>query len=207
MSEPYLISDVAPLLLPLEDGFEGGVIEVPPFKPRSKGVHVSTIIRDLMVEMGAFDRDREPNTALWDLGNSLEFSIISRLRLQDPERYVQPGELTFEGYYLTPDLLDLEGDEEFGRGRVDEIKFTSMSVNNDPAGEKYWRYWLQVSIYCLRLGTNKAGLRIYHHRGDYKGAQEPQYRHWGRDFDLSEMQSNWETLKRHAKKMREKGLL
>lgn len=80
-----------------------------PARGRSKGVHVSDVIKGLCLRLGHFDEERQLSVAWAQLGQAHEQAIINRLKRHYPHgRYAIPGELCRDGLYLTPDLLDLD---------------------------------------------------------------------------------------------------
>lgn len=151
---------------------------------RSPVIHVSDIIRDLCINLGQFDPDREMNMAQMQLGCALEHAIISRFALHDPDRYMQPGEIMVDGLPGTPDLFDV----------VDylphEIKCTWMSTKRSPGDEKFWKYEVQLKAYAYMLGATKGRLHVCYVNGDYKGTG-PVYRIWEYTWTASELAENW----------------
>lgn len=182
MSEAVLIFEGMPDLLPMLN--------------RSKGVHVSEVINDLCLRLGHYaKREGDDPQTMWELGNALEHAIIARYQLDQPDRYVQPGELELDGKYGTPDLLDVV------EMVLHEIKLTWMSTKHGPDSEKFWRYWVQLMAYCHMFGVRTGRLHVCHVMGDYRGAPEPIYRCWERTFDDYELAENWAKLTTHSELM------
>lgn len=190
MPEYRLVSTAIPDLLPMEN--------------RSPGTHVSHVIHDLCIKLGHYERTGglPPMTRL-QLGQALEHAIIDRYQQHEPDRYVKPGELHKDGLYGTPDLLDTLD------YLVHEMKLTWMSAKNgdDPASEKFWKYWVQVKGYCWMLETNMAMLHVCFVNGYYTHGKDdgPEYRVWQAVFTEQELWENWKMLLSGAERLRKEG--
>lgn len=177
-----------------------GIPDLMPMQNRSPGMHISEIIGDLCVQL----RYHDPRPAGEDfpdhvklrmaLGNALEHAIIHRYELDDPGRYVQPGEMSLDGLFGTPDLLDTE------TFTVHEIKCTWLSANHDIDSKKLWKYWVQVKAYCRMMETLRGDLQIAYVNGDYSD-MSPMFRQWGATFTKRELEDNWNMLVSHGKAM------
>jgi hypothetical protein len=184
VSEAKLIYEGMPDLLPMEG--------------RSPGVHVSDIIHDLCVKLGHYE-DRDNNgevNAFMGLGSALEHAVVHRFALDEPDRYLQVGELEMDGIFGTPDLLDTKD------WALTEIKLTWMSSRHEPDSEKFWRYWVQIKAYCAMMVTTVGRLHVCHVMGDYKGSG-PTYRIWECRFSDQELAENWAMLRTHGEKLGE----
>lgn len=190
MSEANLIYDGAPVLLPMQG--------------RSDGIHISTIIKELCIRLGHFkERDEGPIQAQLELGNALEWAIIQRYILEDPDRYMAPGELELDDLFGTPDVADVED------LAIEEIKLTWMSSRHEIDSDKFWRYWVQLMAYCKMMGWTLGRLHICHVNGDYTydNGSGPVYRVWERRFTKAELNENWAMLLIHAESMRSRQVL
>lgn len=185
MPDITLLSSEMPVLLPMQG--------------RSEGIHVSSVIHDLCIRMGMYE-ERDPNIALFEVGNALEWAMIERRHRHDPERYIIPGELEKEGVFGHPDLVDIDVDV------IEEIKATWMSVRHGPESEKFWKYERQMMSYCWMWETVKSVLNVTFVNGDYKGSG-PQHREWGYEWKESELAENWQMIKRHGELMMKEGRL
>jgi hypothetical protein len=178
--ECTLIQDGAPNLLPMQG--------------RSPCIHVSDVIRDICIATGQFDGDREMNMAQMQLGRALEYAIISMVALDDPDRYIQPGEVMVDGLPGTPDLFDV----------IDylphEIKCTWMTTKWAPGSEKFWKYEVQLKAYAYMLGACKGRLHVcyingaaYPKRGERRDEfpYAPEYKVWEYTWSKSELAENW----------------
>lgn len=182
MGEIELITDEMPFLLPMEN--------------RSQGIHVSEVIHDLCVSMGHYEVRGEgidpPSRIRMELGNTFEWAMINRMQENDPDRFIQPGELYFDGLYGTPDLYD------YRHHRVHEMKLTWMSAKHGPESDKYLKYWWQIKAYAKMMNVLEARLMVCHIRGLYNG-DGPKYFEWHSTFTPLDLARNWAMLKARAR--------
>ena len=164
---------------------------------RSPVVHVSDALRSICVELGYFDPDSTPNQAQLELGCALEHAIIQRLRLDNPGRFTQPGEVIVDGLPGTPDLFDLED------YMCHEIKCTWMSTKWVPGSDKFWKFEVQLMAYTYMLQATSAMLHVCYINGTYPRAGQPKgegfpyapvYRVWQYDWTDKELSDNWRML-------------
>ncbi len=179
MSSPRLISEGIPNLLPMQN--------------RSPGVHVSSIIHALCVELGHYpDRGGEitPQVmTLMQLGQAFEDMLIRRMEKDDPKRYLRLGEIECDGVYLTPDLMDVID------WAVHEIKLTWKSSRNlDIEGIKFKRYWWQLKAYCWAMETCIGRLHVGFIRGNYSEDKIVDYKVWEWEWTKEELEANWKML-------------
>ena len=177
-----------------------GIPDLLPMTNRSPGMHISTIISDLCVNLGYHDArpaDEDFPQSVKDrmaFGNALEHAIIHRYELDSPGRYVQPGELSCDGLFGTPDLLDVE------TFTVHEIKCTWLSANHKIDSKKLWKYHVQIKAYCWMLETLKGQLQIGYVNGDYSD-MSPMFRRWDITYTKAELAQNWNMLVSHGNAM------
>ena len=182
-----LIAENMPVLLPMQG--------------RSSGVHISTIINDLCIRLGHYDPKEDFNQSQLEIGNAFEWAIIERMSLNNPGRYIRPGELTVDGRHGTPDLFDMNVEA------VDEFKCTWMSVKNGPGSKKFWKYETQIKAYCHMVGWLVSHLHVLHLNGDYSFGRmsgPPMYRCYRYVFTQSELTANWSMLMAHANTLENK---
>lgn len=185
--------------MPVVKLIRDGMPNICPMLNRSPGIHVSTLVHELCVGLGHYKDDgSEPSQALLEMGNAIEHALRERFALDDPDRYMQPGELEYENLFGTPDLLDVVLKADC------EIKYTAMSSKNGPGSEKFWRYETQLKAYLQMLGWTTGELHVVFGRGDYSWtpAGQPCYRVWRYDFTKAELESNWKMLKQQAARPR-----
>jgi hypothetical protein len=178
--------------------------EIPDLLPmdhRAPGLHVSSIIHDLCIELGHYEDSSDkklPMTRL-QIGQAIEWALIERMRRHFPDRYGKVGELTLDGISGNADLFD---HYDF---ITDEIKCTWLSARHadDPSSKKLWKYWVQLKAYCRMLETGIGRLHIVCLNGyyTYKDGDGPQYRLWKAAFSRKELDDNWAMLRKHGAKM------
>lgn len=188
MSIVKLVRDGMPNLLPMK---------------RTPGMHVSAIINDLCLTLGHYkDSGEEVNQARLELGNAVEHALRDRLELDDPDSYMQPGELELDGVTGTPDLLQpvLRADHE--------VKATYMSSKHGPGSQKFLKYEWQLKSYLKMLSTPASPwllgfLHVFYINGDYTygPGSGPIYRIWRYEFTGAELDANWRMLMQHAERM------
>ena len=175
--------------------------------PRSDGLHLTDIIRDLMNKSGlAPEKSNWNRQAVFGAGFVWEeviatyweevFSIALAQVLGRKFSWFSTGELCKDGIYCTPDGLDV-GHKTWV---VQEAKFTWKSSKNKPVDN--WYFTTQNKAYCYVVGCVEAVIHVYYCMGDYKGSG-PIYEPWYFSYKPHELQENWEMLCNHAAKMRE----
>lgn len=185
------------------------LLEGPDTAPRSKGLHVSTIYRDIEHTMNG---DRPPDSELSPselkrLGNyramgfawerAIEHSLVDAFATGT---VIRPGEFTLDGIHCTPDLFDIED------YALEEWKATWRSMNRiDRAGiynaldKDFWVWGVQMKAYLRVLQTRRARLRVFFVNGDYRESG-PRTRGWQLDFTQKELDDNWAMLVNHARR-------
>jgi hypothetical protein len=174
---------------------------------RSEGQHISTVISDLCIKLGHYPpRDEEDKNSeiarrnFMILGKALEFALIQMFALDNPDQYIDIGELEKEGRFGTPDLLDINED------RITEIKLTWISMKHDIHSQKFWRYWVQLKSYCYMHGTPLGRLIVAYANIDWK-LGGPQYREWDVEFTRQELLENWAMISTHGNRMLREGIV
>ena len=90
--------------------------------------------------------------------------------------------------------------------RLGEFKLTWMSLSRSKGlrDPKFDKWFCQMKAYCYHLGTQHARLYAFFVCGDYTD-MSPQFPPpWDIEFTQKELQEEWNTLLRHARK---KGML
>jgi hypothetical protein len=164
--------------------------------PRSKGIHVSEVIRDIAIRYGFYDRQDEPDYKRMMLGQAIEWALINALDRKHPGRFIRGTEVQHDGLLLTPDLLEPDIDFLY----VHEIKFLRMSSEHPLTSDKYWAIHAQIKSYCRALNTRQAVLHVFHSDGNYKD-RKVDYAPWYIEYTDAEIAQNWELITRHAREM------
>lgn len=186
-----------------------------PDTPRSKGIHVSKVIRSLAVQNGALKREWvDPEDvglveagvdAFWD-----KLDSVSRLRMSIGLAWEQwyipqlgdvtfhPGEMQVDGIYMTHDgeSLDVIITPEGPRYElaVHEVKATYKSTKTVGNLESQWMWVTQTKSYCKGLGTRIAYVHVLFLCGDYSRPIQPQLKCWRLEFDQEEIDTTWDVI-------------
>ena len=187
--------------------FKAMVMEFPanlqPVAPRSSGVHVSDIIRDIdntLLHKGQRQKydelspqERLRMGAHTSMGWAWEEIVREALRRIRPVigGVVPVGELTLDGVTGTPDGVY---ESEWA---VDEFKATWRSSSR-PLDPDFWSWLVQIKAYCKMLQTGKAYLSVFWVCGDYRESG-PFTQQFLLEFSRMEVDDNWAMLVNHAK--------
>lgn len=186
---------------------------------RSRGVHVSSLIKGLAVETGILKiQDRLEELKLVDANQELWWATLdhaSRLKISIGLAWEQwylgqlqdtivdhPGELCVDGIYLTSDgeSLDLVASERPGISRyvmaIHEVKATYKSVNTviDWASPKNWMWKTQIQAYCKARDTTLGWAHVLHLAGDYGYPINPHGYIYRLQFTDREINESWDKL-------------
>lgn len=158
--------------------------------------HVSYIIRKLCLRLGHFEDTGSPDFTRMELGSAFEDALAAALAERwsraYPDRFVRTGELELDSMFGNPDLLDVVD------WAIVEIKLTWMTSNQDPEGEKFWKYWTQGKAYAKMAGTRKVRLHVCHINGNYRDNRSPIYNIWEDEFSQRDIDNNWKMIVTHA---------
>lgn len=202
---------------------------IPPSKlPRTPGVHLSSLIRCIAMENGYLEAEADEEFSIMDRdirGLNLPPEAIARICMglaweqfyietQLPEVIDHPGEIEFDGVYMTPDGEELASIFIDTRNRytpkIHEIKHTSKSMNTvgfwpamtydtsvhgslGPVGTQ-WMWLAQLKGYCKAKGTRYAALHVLFSNGDYSWPQRPYPARYDIEFTQEELDENWALL-------------
>lgn len=198
-------------------------IALPPSKQaRSKGIHVSSIIRCVAQETGILKPEWceeldmleiKPNTRFDDPVVALRVSIGLAWEewyireVLGPEGVVDhPGELFFDGIYLSPDAEELSAvivdRKPKHRLKIHEIKTTAKSTNTVGETEEelqgQWMWMAQLKAYCKAAGTTLADLHVLFLYGAYERPfMRPVKKRYHIEFTQDELDDNWALLTRY----------
>lgn len=183
-------------------------LHLPDAQPRSPGIHLSGILRELAIGMKLFKADdsdldmliadteylgTEPRLLLLAMGLSWEDWLLPRLPRVQPH----PGEFSKNGIIGTPDGL------EFRRGQpplLHEAKATYKSFNWD--FDHHQLYLWQGAGYLAMLSEvygvpcTECVFHVWHVRGDYK-SRFPLMQSVVVTFDQQEVEDYWGMIERH----------
>lgn len=185
----------------------GLALSLPGPAPRSTGLHVSGIIRDIdnrLIHRGERQLDAElsPDELrrmgnyrdmgfMWEQVFTEVFAQRERLKLDG----IHQQEMERDGIYGTPDWIAIDP------WRVVDFKCTWRSSRRVPNIQEDFRTWfMQLKAYCYMVKTAHAELIVFFVNGDYLQSG-PQRRRFQITFGMRELVDNWELLKRHGGKM------
>lgn len=184
-----------------------GVLIAPEADHRPSGLHVSDIIKDLLVTLKpqVYGKPMDMNKIQTGMAfeEVLERSFYagkSGIFRPDPifvtvptaDNTVIPGGP--QGIWLSPDGFDPE------LLAVQEFKLTWYSMNKEcPYDEVYWPWLVQIKAYCFALDVLLAVLWVMYINGDYKPPKPRPPLVFGLEFSQIEILENWSMLVNHAR--------
>jgi hypothetical protein len=188
-------------------------LTLPAGAPRSKGVHVSALIRGIATETGVLDAKWAEELSLVDVRTITDLTAILRISigLAWEDWYIKqilsaegvldhPGEMKVDGVYMTCDgeSLDVIITSEDPQGTsqivIHEVKATYKSTRTVGELEDQWMWLQQVKAYCKGAKTRFAKLHVLFLCGDYKMPLQPQLKCWLVEFEQEEIDESWELL-------------
>lgn len=180
---------------------EDVAFEYPAGPPRTSGLHLSSIVRE--IERDILGPDKRPEMApdqlvrlqahfeaglLWEQA----YETAMRVRYTEGRPWVKrQWQVTVDGVSMTPDALDTR------EGVVEEYKWTRVSlatVLREGFDKKWPGYMIQLKAYCRACQTAKGKLIVYFVNGSYKwGTPEgdPCVKCWLFTFTRQELEENW----------------
>lgn len=161
---------------------------------RPDGLHVSTIIKDLMIHLKPKNYGGEMDVTKVMMGLSFEESLEKAFQSAEPGAF-RPGPILVPpGIWCSPDSVLPDP------WAVSEFKLTWYSANKPcPFDEVYWPWLVQIKAYCKALETVLAKLWVLHINGDYKPPCPWPPKVYGIQFGPMEIEENWLMLVNHAK--------
>lgn len=190
------------------------IITLPePPVPRSFGVHCSSIIRGIALEMGILkNTDGDAVTTLNDAREITDPVALLRISigLAWEDYYIKnilsqqgvskhPGEMLLDGIYMTPDGESLDVIITRGKPvhtlRIHEVKATYKSTKTVGDVSSQWMWLSQMKAYCKGAGTNFARLHVLFICNDYTYPIGPSKQIFDIEFTKKEIDDNWELLR------------
>jgi len=168
---------------------------------RSKGLHVSTVIKHLALSAfpARFRRNRADEAEakhFWELGFLWEEvvgeAMARRASLSPGARrpwVLLQRELKADGMFLTPDGVDCK------RWRLEEYKATLMSSAHPLTDARFWHWRVQIMAYLYVLGMTECALYVWHVVGSWR-PPVPTPRAYLLKFDSYELRKNWRMILR-----------
>jgi hypothetical protein len=168
--------------------------------PRSDGLHVSTVLKSILLALDPERFGGEMDLARIELGFAVE-RLIERAFAERQQNILRIGELEKDGISGSPDGVSFSeaGDDEM---IIHEIKCTWMSMTGCPEHKKFWHWLAQIKAYCYLAETHRARLHVFFINGNYKDQRSPQYAEWDLLFHDGELAENWAMLTNAATALR-----
>ena len=164
--------------------------------PRTEGLHLSDIIKDLLNKSGLGYK----GAGFTDMQLTAEMGLLWERVLSHVAgmKYANNplGELEKDGVLMTPDGIGPDPKGEVGMV-LEEYKVTWKSNRTHP--NEVLNYMMQVKSYCHVVETNVCVMKVMYIMGDYKGSG-PMYRESRIVFTDKELRDNWDMLVGHARK-------
>lgn len=166
----------------------------PMSKPRS-GVHLSDIIRYILVRKDAARYGGKVDAATrkrWEHGMAWE-RVFSKA-LATPAGYGKldaQRSLVKDKVIGTPDFCDTEN------RIVIETKWTMLSAAHAVDSPRFWAFRVQLMGYCWMYDTDRGDLIVYHVMGDYKRDEGlPESVTWQHvlKFNVDELEKTWRMI-------------
>jgi len=170
-----------------------------PHRAGDESSHVSSIIHRLAVYLGHHKESDNPPRNKWALGKAMEWALLRAYEQDDPARYFEPGQITLDGLYGTPD----QGDAL--TRRVREIKLSWMAAHHTPDSDKFWAFRVQLAAYVWMMfklfDWSTEGVLTVVHINSYKRDEETgemtgdaEVNHWLYEWEERELERNWRML-------------
>lgn len=172
-----------------------------PHRAGDESSHVSAIVHRLAVYLGHHKDSDSPPRNKWALGKAMEWALLRAYERDDPdpERYFEPGQLTLDGLYGTPD----QGDAL--TRRIREIKLSWMAAHHTPDSDKFWAFRVQLAAYAHMMHRlydwECSGVLTVVHVTSYernpetkKVTGDAEVNHWLYEWSEKELERNWRML-------------
>ena len=192
-----VITDQYPLFLP------------PPRTPRSKGLHISGIIRCIATEAGILKPEWAEELSLVDVRRITDPVSILRINigLAWEQHYIptflhdvvdHPDEMELDGIYMTKDGESVSSviitPMDNLQIMVHEVKATYKSTKTVGDLENEWMWLAQLKSYCKGTGTRFARMHVLFLCGNYKFPIKPVRTVWEVEFTQQEVDDNWNLM-------------
>lgn len=184
-------------------------------EPRSPGIHLSGVIRDLEKVLGVDRQDFESMSAeqqalmiryremgfMWE---SIVESVFKRRmieRLPESDKFIRQQEVEAGGIFMTLDGIYVPN------WTLLEYKATWRSARKveDFEGE-FWSWLVQAKCYCHAIDAQEVDFFVFFVNGDYK-PPAPKTISVNVKFHPNEIRDTWLMVSNHAEVMRKRGYL
>jgi hypothetical protein len=159
---------------------------------RPEGLHVSDIIKSILVELDPKVYGQPMNMEKIAVGLSFEELLGQMFRPGSPYAF-RPEPVRLDGVWCSPDSIEPTGP------LLEEFKLTWYSSSKQvPFDPVYWSWLVQIKAYCKAFGMQNARLVVLHINGNYKPPKPLPPQSYGLTFDQHEIDLNWHMLLQHA---------
>lgn len=203
----------------MEVASESPILRLPRFPGRSKGIHLSGIIRCIAIEGNLLQQKYLEELELVDMDSDIidEPSTLIKISMGLAwESYYlgyletnygiagHASELHLDDIYLSPDGEELSVIAEprrMLRHYIHEVKCTYKSTrtvsmfDTSLSLKKNWMWLAQIKAYCKAAKTLFCKLHVLFVCGDYKFPITPQLKIFTIKFTQDELDENWELMK------------
>jgi hypothetical protein len=169
----------------------------PAGSPRSPGLHVSQVLKSILVKLEPERFGGEMDWTKIELGFAVEALIEHAFRDRQQD-ILRLGELWKDEIAGTPDGMSFHD----GTLIIHEIKCTWMSSTDCPDHKKFAHWIWQIKSYCHMAETCHARLHVFFVNGNYKDSRSPEYKEWDLLFSPSELEENWMMVLNAARSLR-----
>lgn len=170
--------------------------------PRTVGLHLSNIYRDLEETVGRAKRGKFTEEELKEyqnVGYIWEYVVADGLaRALQSDFIVRPGECHKDGIIGSPDLWHLI-DQQVWETKATYRSFRRMGEDAGGLGGDFWIWKVQMAGYCHMMEVDTARLICLFMNGNY-APPIPMTKSWNVEFTGRELDENWRMLVGHAKK-------
>lgn len=191
-------------------------LTVPRDAKRSKGVHLSDVIRDIALRSGYLDKkyagkdiDEDPEFIM--LGMAWEHIVLE----MHPNILPHPMEYCLDRIYMSPDGITTGSKYDL---EIHEIKLTKKSrpgkASDLATVGKWWMYLTQIKGYLKAIESRQAYLHVgfvndnysfFRSRSNEEIVKMMSYKIYDLEFKQHEIDENWRMMVNHRKLMIEEG--
>ncbi len=174
-------------------------------RPRSPGIHLSTIIKDMLRTAG-INRAGRGNSSisagaqhltfekgfLWE--RIIEYALKSQMEVDvdgNPDDLLRPGEVFMDGIYMTPDAINVR------EQRVEEWKSTGIRSKDFDIVSRRLEWLWQGAAYARYFGFTRAVFRVWHHTD-----MPPVVTQFEIEWTPEEIEQNWQRIVDHYEYMK-----
>lgn len=182
--------------------------------PRSEGVHVSSVIRNIAIENKILKAEWVDDLSLIEVDQASwwgKLNPANQIRmamglaweqwyipqLQDVADH--PGEMEVDGIYMTHDGESLDTIVSTHKSNlwipaIHEVKLTYKSMKKVGDLSSQWMWLAQTKAYCKGRDTRIAYVHVNFVCGDYSYPITPQLKCWRVEYTQAEIDDNWELI-------------